>query len=64
MSSNVNPGFAGLPTALGPGPVPVTSPAGGMSPPAPLTPTVTVVQNELYSWGPGRTFTKTTIFGS
>jgi hypothetical protein len=64
MSSQVNTGFTGLPTALGPGPVPVTSPAVIPSPPNPLTPTVTTVQNVLYSWGPGRTFTKTTIFGS
>ena len=64
MSSQVNLGFIGMPTALGPGPIPCTTPAVVPSPPNPLTPSVTTTQNVLYSWGPGRTFTKTTIFGS
>ena len=63
-SQQVNPGFAGMPYALGPSPIPCTTPAVLPSPPNPITPTVTTVQTVLSGWGPGRTFTKTTIFGS
>lgn len=63
MSSQINPGFTGLPEACSPAPLPCTTPAAGQSPPAPLTPTVTTTQTVLDCWGPGRTFTKTTIFG-